>query len=242
MCWNYQVSLIFSVIYIVTNSYYVIKRPLYWKQYLLFGSFYLTMEVFQTLQWLFGNVYSDSMYGQSVCNSINVNYTIVAFILIWLQPILFSVIGYQTTTTNKWFFSVLTVLNCFVFFYGLKLLYGGFEKPDYYTISNSMFGSSTCTNEGETGHLVWRFKPKTLDVFPNHLTYVILCIISFVMYENNATRVIGLGWLLSLIITKLLLAPTLVEIASSWCLLSIIANLLIVSYVHISTGIYLTSQ
>ena len=103
MYWNYQVSLIFSGLFVLTNSYYWKKRPRYWKEYLLFGTFYLIMELFQTTQWLYGNVYDRSLsIGIEKCDSVNRNFTLVAHTLIWLQPIMFSYIGYFTI--NKLFF------------------------------------------------------------------------------------------------------------------------------------------
>ncbi|AGF84933.1 hypothetical protein QJ854_gp849 [Moumouvirus goulette] len=235
MCWNYEVSLFFSGLYILTNSYYLFTRPKFWREYLLFGTFYFIMEAFQTMQWLFGNVADLNSRGVNQCDLINRNYTVFGFILIWLQPLLFSYIGKRTSysETSKKYFNKLCVINLIVFIYACVQIYLGFSSKNYYVIENSIFGSSTCTNVGETGHLAWRFKPKSLDAFPNHITYVILCIMSFLMYESNDVRIIGWGWFLSLVVTKFLLYPTMTEIASSWCLLSIIANILIVGYSYI---------
>jgi len=229
MCWNYAVSLSFSILYLLTNSYYIINKPLYWQEYLLFGFFYFCMEVFQTMQWLFGNVYNDSLLGIEHCDLINQNFTIIAHILIWLQPILFSYIGYRTSN-NKNFFKYYLPLTGFVFIFSLILLMMGFSWDHYYSINNSIFGLSTCTNKGATGHLVWRFKPSSIDYFPNYFTYLILCILSFLMYDKEEMRLIGFGWIVSLISTKIILRPHLLEIASSWCLLSIIANIIIVTH------------
>jgi hypothetical protein len=184
------------------------------------------MEVFQTAQWLFGNVYDHSILGINQCDLMNRNFTVIAHILIWLQPILFSYIGYRTSD-NKKFFGYYVLLNFFVFIYSILLLYLGFEKNTYYSINDSIFGLSTCTNKGVTGHLVWKFKPANIDYFPNYLTYVILCILSFLMYDKKGIRIIGVGWIVSLVLTKIILQPSILEMASSWCLLSIIANVLI---------------
>ncbi|AGC02317.1 hypothetical protein H012_gp133 [Acanthamoeba polyphaga moumouvirus] len=235
MCWNYEVSLFFSGLYVLTNSYYIFTKPRFWREYLLFGTFYFIMEAFQTMQWLYGNVVDYDSRGVNHCDLINRNYTVFGFILIWLQPLIFSYIGKRTSynESNKKYFNKLCIFNFLLFIYACVLLYLGFGSKNYYIIEDSIFGSSTCTNVGQTGHLAWRFKPKYLDVFPNHITYVILCMMSFLMYEPNDVRIIGWGWFLSLVVTKFLLYPTMIEIASSWCLLSIIANMLIVGYLYV---------
>jgi hypothetical protein len=249
MCWNYEVSLAFSGLFLLINSYYYVKKPKYWEEYLLFGMFYFCMEAFQTLQWLYGNVYpaneksggdfvqsigspyginlgQGSFQGIAICDITNYNFTIVAHLLIWLQPVLFSYIGCRTSD-NKRFFNRFFYLTCAVLIFSLVLLLAGYDHRDYYTIENSIFGLSTCTNKGVTGHLVWRFKPASIDYFPNYLTYLVLCITSFVMYDKKEIQIIGVGWLVSLVLTKFILNPTLLEVASSWCLLSIIGNCII---------------
>ncbi|XWV25493.1 hypothetical protein QJ856_gp0265 [Tupanvirus deep ocean] len=233
MCWNYEVSLGFSVVFLVINSYYVFAKPRYWKEYLMFGMFYFVMEAYQTLQWLYGNVYTESaLQGISNCDITNQNFTIFGHVLIWLQPVLFSYIGYRTSTERK-FFRYYNYVTIVVLLLSLVSISVGFYKNDYYQINNSIFGLSTCTNKGATGHLVWRFKPASIEYFPNYLTYVIMCVMSFLMYDRSETRIIGAGWLVSLVITKIVLRPTMLEIASSWCLLSVIANVMIFVYLKI---------
>lgn len=232
MCWNYSVSLYFSIVYLVINIYYIVKKPKYWQEYLIFGTFYFIMELFQTMQWLFGDVYENSITGISNCSQINVNYTIIAHILIWSQPIMFSYIGYRTNKYKN-IFKYFCYLNCILLFYSLIILDRGFDS-NYYSIKNSIYGLSTCTNKGSSGHLVWRFKPANIEYFPNYLMYLFLCIFSFLMYDKKEIQVIGIGWFTCLIITKIVLRPKLIEFASSWCLLSIIANgIIFINTLHI---------
>jgi hypothetical protein len=240
MCWNYQVSLIFSGLYLVTNSYYWFVRPRFWKEYLMFGMFYFIMEVFQTVQWLYGDVHENMLQGVSQCSSLNQKFTIFSHILIWLQPILFSYIGYRTTSNNKNYFFKLTNINLCILIISLVNLYYGLFCDDYYQINNSIFGLSTCTNIGYTGHLVWRFKPDLIDYFPNYLMYLVMCILSFIMYDRPQILIIGIGWAISLAITILYFQPTTLEIASSWCLLSIIANVIIFAYLKINSALFST--
>jgi len=240
MCWNYEVSLGFSVLYLVINTYYLFRKPPYWREYLMFGMFYFIMEAFQTAQWLYGNVYIPAdqtntlaNHGTYMCDKTNMQFTVFAHILIWLQPILFSYIGYRTSNEiNKRFLKYLLITDFVVFLYSLLMLYIGFYKYDYYSIDDSIFGLSTCTNQGRTGHLVWRFKPASIDYFPNYLMYLVMCMLAFFLYDKSQTKIIGYGWLASLVITKLVLRPSLLEIASSWCLLSIIANIMIFVYLQ----------
>jgi hypothetical protein len=227
MCWNENISFTFFIIFIVTNSYYVIKKPKYWIEYLLFGGFYTIMEGFQTLQWLFGQVQEFNLTGANNCSTINTNFTIVAHILIWLQPILFSYIGYRTS--NKRIFRVLFTINLIIFFYSLIVIYKGFHNPVFYSIENSIFGTSTCTNAGSKGHLVWKIKPNSVDYFPNYLMYLTMCSLSFFLYSDKDVRIIGWGWLLALLVTKIILNPTTLEVASTWCLLSIVGNFVIIA-------------
>lgn len=239
MCWNYEVSLGFSLVYLVINLYYLLRRPPYWFEYFMFGMFYFIMEAYQTLQWLYGEVELHvSQFGSSSCTPTNTNFTLVAHILIWLQPILFAYIGYRTTTSaNKKFATNLLLVSWIVLFYSLVLLQGedytGIFDPQYYQISDSIFGRSTCTSKGATGHLVWRYKPTTIDYFPNYLMYLIMCVLAFSTYDRSETRIIAAGWVASLIITKIYLAPTILEVASSWCLLSVVANVMIVMYLRL---------
>ena len=229
MCWSATVSLIFSGIYFFCNVYYIFRKPPYWREYLIFGCFYTVMELYQCFQWLYGNVYGRTVFGVSNCDRVNMSFTLVGHILIWLQPLLFSYIGYRTAR-NKKFFKIANMLNIIVLLYSLSSLYRGFYKNDYYTIQDSVYGNSTCTDTGLTGHLLWRFKPVNIELFPNYFTYLTLCILSFCMYEQWDTRIIGVGWLAALSATKFLLQPHVTEMASSWCLFSIVANLIILTF------------
>lgn len=198
----------------------------------MFGMFYFVMEAFQTVQWLFGDVRENTLQGVNQYSIINRHFTIFAHLLIWSQPLLFSYIGYRTAANKKFFFCMIFI-NYAVLIISLVNLYGGFYRDDYYQINDSVFGLTTCTNVGDTGHLVWKFKPKSIDYFPNYLMYLVLCLLSFFMYDRSETLIIFYGWSTSLIITKLVLQPVLLELASSWCLLSVIANIMIFIYIKI---------
>lgn len=237
MCWNYQVSLLFTIIYLTFDAYIFYQRPRFWKEYLVFGLFYTGMELFQTMQWLYGDVYDEDIYqkyGVPTCNITNFHYTMIAHMLIWSQPIMFAVIGIRTIDYVYGYQAVkkMLLISVFLFIYSTYSLYQKSFEQSEDMIKNSVLGYSTCTNRGETGHLVWRFRPQNIDYFVNYLMYLILCFCCFVCYDKIETVIIGVGWMVSLLVTQLVLRPTSIEIASSWCLLSVVANIIIAVFVH----------
>ena len=225
MCWSPSISLFFSIIYVLFIKYYCFVKPKYWKQYILFSGFYLVMELFQTFQWVFGDV--------GICNNTNRLFTVVAYILIWLQPILFSVIGLMSKS-NRLVFLKLLVINVIVFCYAMTTLtLGTVQKSQFYQIAHSIYSNDTCTTIGRTNHLVWQFKVSTIDHQPNHLLYLILSATSFIFYRSWRLKSIGLGWIASLIMTIQILDPDTLEMASTWCLFSVSANLVILSMMFV---------
>lgn len=226
MCWNLQVSLTFALLYFLTIILYIVKRPKYWRGYSLFSGFYLVMELFQAAQWLYGDVETTySEYGPKSCSLINKNFTYVAYVLIWLQPFLYSIIG--LIELKKKVFKKLMLFNLIIFLYGIIDLI--ILRKIYnikYMIKDSNFGPDTCTDVGPTHHLTWRFSPSNIDLQLNNLTYLILCGVNFLFYKNELKNIRN-GWLFALILTKIILFPTNAEMPSSWCLMSVFANLLI---------------
>jgi len=184
------------------------------------------MELFQSFQWIYGDLINNyEIFGPHTCSRINKNYTYVAYILIWLQPLLFSVIGY--TELKKKIFIKLIIFNILLFCYALYSIILGTEfNKQKYNIPNSNFGINTCTDIGISHHLSWRFSVLKIDMALNNLTYLILCIFSFLFYKKELTN-IWKGWIMALVITKIILNPYDTEIPSSWCLLSIFANFII---------------
>lgn len=238
MCQTSWISACFSVVYLIFIIYYFKKKPFYWKEYIIFSGFYMIMEIFQTLQWSYGDVYNKSdIYGLESCSPINKNFTYFAYILIWVQPILFSYLGQRTTNGDyNLIFKKLTIINLIVFIWSILTLFlGNFEK-NFYLIEDSIFAFDTCTSIGKSGHLAWQFKPNTIDYQANHLTYLILCFLSFCVYPDNELKIIGFGWFISLIISSFYFTPTEIEKASVWCLSSIFANLTIIGFLIIKSN------
>ena len=119
------------------------------------------------------------------------------------------------------------IIGWTVLFYSLCALYMGIDLNDYYQINNSIFGLSTRTNKGKTGYLVWRFKPNSIDYFPNYLMYLVMCFLAFTAYEHPGIKIFAADWITSMFATCIILNPVAIEFAYTWCLLSIVANIMI---------------
>lgn len=223
MCWSILASSVFAFLYLVAIVIFYIEKSKFYKCYVTFSIFYMIMEIFQTLQWFLGDV-SPTEINQ--CSFTNRFFTYVAYILIWSQPLLYSYIGYLSNQ-NISIFKKLNYLNVLVLFFAVTLL---FQNNDNLILvsHDSNLSNVTCTSIGETDHLVWRFKMSNVDMQPNNFTYLILCIFSFLLYERELSY-IGYGWTLSFIFTTLALKPTNLEIPSTWCLMSVIANPLLLA-------------
>lgn len=236
MCWNPIASASFSLIYGCFNAYYYFVQPPHWKQYLIFSSFYFVMEVFQTCQWLFGEVLEiqylfQYQMGIKFCPKTNAYFTWIAFILIWLQPVMFAYIG--KISNNSLFFQKYYPICWLVFFYALLNLGMGsvLESRQFYSIEESIYGLSTCTTKMDQSYLMRRFRPYMVDYDTNHFVYLFLCFLSFVFYPKDI-RIIGYGWLASLFATFIILEPSNVELMASWCLLSIVGNFIIMLKIY----------
>ncbi len=230
MCWSVPYTIIFSILYICFGCYFLMTKPTCWKSYIAFSAFYFTMEIFQLSQWLYGDVIDDhNTHGNVSCSLTNEIYTYVAYILIWLQPILFCYIGLRDSIKYKNFFEKYMWFVSGVFCIAMLTLIMGSLKgdPGAYIIKDSIYGTHTCTSIGPTHHLGWQFKPIIIDYQPNHFAYLALCILSFMFYDRKELKCIVYGWFLALILTIKILKPSNTELASSWCLLSIIGELTI---------------
>jgi hypothetical protein len=226
MCWNIEATTSFSLIYLCFIVFYYKMGMKYYKQYILFNCFYLVMEVFQTLQWLFGNVSNTT----ETCTIINKTFTYIAFILIWAQPLLFSIIGITSDNNNN-IFRKLSLLNILVFLYACAVLYYVTElNVQYgYNFEKSSVSNITCTVVGANHHLAWMFQTGLIDYQANHLLYMVLCFVTFIFYQPSM-RGIPLGWIMTLVITLCVFKTESNEIASTWCLFSIFSNIVIIMY------------
>jgi hypothetical protein len=184
------------------------------------------MEVFQMLQWLFGNVGGIT---ETSCTTINKIFTYTAFILIWSQPLLFSIIGIMTSN-YKDIFRKLVVLNATVLLYACAVIVyiTEYDVQYGYNLAKSSLNNITCTLIGNNHHLAWMFQTGLIDYQANHLLYMVLCLTTFIFYKPSISG-IPLGWILTLFLTLLVFETESNEIASTWCLFSVFSNIVIVA-------------
>lgn len=227
MCWSIPYTVLFAMIYVFFAFFYAFAKPKYWREYVGFSLYYLVMELFQLTQWLFGDVkYDVTLMGTNQCSAVNTAFTYVAYILIWGQPVLFAVLGLMHSKLHHTFFKryVMCMIGVFIVSMCTLILGSVFGDPSAYHISNSVLAEHTCTSIGSTHHLAWQFKTFHVDMQPNYFAYLAFCIISFVFYENQM-KYIAYGWALALGFTMITLNPAFVEIASTWCLFSVFAEI-----------------
>jgi hypothetical protein len=227
MCWSAQVSGIFAAVYFVFIMINTYRKPLNFIYYNMFMGFYFIMEVFQCLQWLYGDVIA-SVTTNNTCSGRNLGFTYVAFLLIWLQPILFSVIGhlnYKTRTFRK-------LRNITIFVLLLKL---GIQIYTNVYVTSVIGPIITCTFIGENGHLAWLFNAIYVGGSymslrgTEYLLYFFLCFIPFALYRQDLWA-LPLSWLGTLLITVVFFKVSVYEIASYWCFLSVFSTVIIFLY------------
>jgi hypothetical protein len=225
MCWNIASTFSFSIIYLTAiYIHYSYKRRNY-QIFILFNLFFCIMELFQMCQWLFADV-TNTVFEAGACSKINKLFTYFGFILVWLQPLLFSMIPYLAY--KKKVFINLSIINLSVFFLALGgLIYvTEFNKNFGYTLKDATYGSTTCTYIGASHHLAWSFSGFHADYQANHLLYFVLCCIAFSFYKRDLF-VILVSWLFSLFLAFFVFSVSLAELPSFWCVLSVLSNIFI---------------
>lgn len=180
------------------------------------------MEWFQALQWYLTVDYQNN----KICSLSNICLTTFAYILIWIQPIMFS-----SFTKNKFssYYAILTFIICLI-----NLLLGfkyPFSELDHLTYNNSVnYGNQTCTYKGIHGHLLWKFAINTISYQPTHYVYYsTILLIIIVNYDYILKLTLGLGWIVSLLLSIYIHGIN-NELPSFWCLLSVSADIPILIY------------
>lgn len=224
------------------NLYYLIARPPYWREYFLVGMLNFLMVGLQVIDQFYDNIYPLAPvnynfttilndYGVEKCTVTNYNYTSIIHTLIWSQLILSSWIGYRTNNySNKKFPGCLLLVGLLISIFSVFNLHSVLQEKISDAFSDSLFRFNYCVNQDVIGHLIWRFKPTSVDYFPDYLTYLVLCFLTFLSYDKFDTKIIGFSWLASLAITKLVANHLILKIADGWCLIGVIANLIIFAY------------
>ena len=226
MCWSLEVSLAFAGAHLLSAVYVAWHRPPHARCFLYFISFYLAMELLQALEWFVG---VGSHLDRS-CSKANTFLTVIAYMLIWLQPVMFA--SFSTKRDNRfvWYYSLCTLvfamLNLFLGFGekagGLKLMSQS-EKTNY--------GQQTCTYKGEQHHLVWKFAVASFNDQPTHYVYVSIIVLTFLLhYDRILQLTIGLGWTITFFVSVWAIGGVNAELTSYWCLLSVFADIPILIY------------
>jgi hypothetical protein len=229
MCWSLEVSLAFASAHFLSAVYVAWHQPPNSRYFLYFISFYLVMELLQALEWFIG---VDSHLNRS-CSNTNTFLTIIAYILIWLQPILFASFANKHDNRFVWYFSVYTLvialINLILGFHrkaiGLELMSTN-EKTNY--------GEYTCTYRGEDNHLVWKFAVPSFNYQPTHYVYFSIILLTFILhYDRTLQLTIGIGWMTTFFVSLWSTGDVNAELTSYWCLLSIFADIPILIYTTI---------
>ena len=225
MCESFWASIFFGVSHLFT-AYQVYRKKKYgYHAYLLFLEFYAIMEFFQASQWVFGDLMPSSEFGHLDCSVRNRIFTVIAYALIWIQPVLYSTItevfygGFRYITNSH-----SRILSRVTFIWAMTCLLLGFFTTPSYRVPNSNYGLSTCTEIGPYGHLAWRFAQNTIKYSPNEFVYVSLVALSFFEYPRNFNWILGLGWAISMFIS-ILMVGTGPDLPAYWCLLSVFVDI-----------------
>lgn len=221
MCGSFWESIFFGSSHLIAAYQVHRKKKPGYRAYRLFLEFYAIMEFFQASQWIFGDLMPISEFGHINCSLRNRMFTVTAYALIWIQPVIYSNIAeILTYTTNRHS----RILSRITFIWAMvSLAIGLFNTPSY-RIPNSNYGLSTCTEIGPYGHLAWRFAPNSVKYSPNEFIYVALVLLSFFQYGRNYNWVLGLGWTASMVIS-ILSVGTGPDLPAYWCLLSVFADI-----------------
>ena len=212
MCWSIGISLLAAGVHALTHEVARNYRPPGYRSDMRFVRFFLIMELFQAAQWQFGDV--------GTCSEVNRLFTLFAYLLIWVQPLLFVAIGEQSQLhAVKVRLEYARLISIITAWYAVTLLLvGNFYTPTY-LLPGSSFGEKTCTTVGPYGHLAWQFSPLSIVYGPTHFVYYILISTIFYFYPARLQWTIGLGWWISLFFSLYWVGPG-IELPAFWCLLS----------------------
>lgn len=223
MCWNIGVSLAATAVHAVSFIIVANKKVPEYRSYLLFTGFFMIMEVFQALQWWIGEVGVGI-----VCTERNRLMTMIAYLLIWLQPLLFVKIGERSqlhaVQVRLQFARRLAILTAW---YAMTNLFLGLLVRPKHLLPGSSFGSETCTTVGPHGHLAWSFAPLTITYGPTHFVYVASILTTISFYPRPLFTTIGIGWIGTLLISICLVGIG-IELPAFWCLLSVFVDVPII--------------
>jgi hypothetical protein len=226
MCWSLEVSLAFASVHLISAAYVAWHRPPHSRQFLYFIFFYFAMEMLQSLQWLIG---VETRLNHS-CSKSNTFLTIIAYILIWLQPVMFASFSNKRDSHFVWYYSLYTLVIAMV-----NLILGFSEKAiglEFMSRNEKTnYGEQTCTYLGEYNHLVWKFAVPSFNYQPTHYVYHSIILLTFILHFNRILQLtIGVGWMTTFFVSLWAIGSVNAELTSYWCLLSIFADIPILIY------------
>jgi len=229
MCWSLEVSLAFASAHLLSAIYVAWHRPPHSRNFVYFMTFYCIMELLQALEWFVG---VGSHLNRS-CSKTNTFLTVIAYILIWLQPVMFASFSTKRDSRFVWYYSLLTFVSAMI-----NLIHGFFEHSGALELmslnENTNYGQQTCTYRGKYNHLVWKFAVPSFNYQPTHYVYFSMIVLTFLFhYDRILQLTIGLGWMITFFVSLWATGGVNAELTSYWCLLSIFADIPILIYTTI---------
>lgn len=150
------------------------------------------MEYLEVAMWL-DVLPLSSLQAGLPCPSINKYALLAGGAALWAQPLCGNLFGYKTSKENQAGFRVLLIISAITFFAGILQLVlplicskivPGLTAEELSSIYH-MGGAHTCTYEGPSGHLLWKFavgNAHTLALLPNLFVYFILFVVPLALF------------------------------------------------------------
>lgn len=221
MCWSIQVTVLFLILHLLQAELVRRLNPRYKPTFLVFIYFYAFMELLQLSQWLMGSVNS--------CTQINKFFTIIAYLLIWLQPVMFSLFGIVQTNKFQYYLYSFFMSIFALLIACLNMFLSYYNNYAVLISSGSNFANETCTYVGQYGHLLWKFPIYSLDIQPSYFVYITIILLCILKYPRAIQLTLGLGWFVTLLVSIYMVKGS-AELPSFWCLLSVFADIPIIIF------------
>ena len=209
MCFSEQWSRNLSILGIAISSYRYANN--YSILALIPTCFYTVMEITQYLQY---------QVVDQCDNKMNQYLTMFTWVLEWIQPLMWNIIYFYITKSNKDVFKFCIVSSFIIVVAGLLRV---FNFSDEKSITHELqVKGRNCTISGDK-HLAWNNNAQTFHgLEPNWFVYLMLWFIPVLWVTPYK---LGLSMFISqislLLLTILILGKIDDQLASTWCLLSI---------------------
>ncbi len=210
MCFSEQTSLTLSIIGILLSAYRIYYK--YPMVAIVPAVFYTCMEITQYCQYKVIDK----------CDSkINQNLTKFTWLLEWIQPLMWNILYYNITTSNKGVFVFTITLSLIVFITGLLRVFNTSTKKS--VTHELQVKGRNCALTGKK-HLIWNNNAQTYyGLEPNWF----ICLLAWFLpmlwirpIKHSITTLVGT--LLGFILTYFIIGQKWNdEFASTWCLISL---------------------